>query len=361
MSMLRSSLRAAAAVACAALALPLAASAAQRPQRLSLVAPIGTHVVDRVLAQPLPLTRAERTSPGSTAAYATPDGQTVDVTFAPVYTPDPVVAQSYVNYLASLPHGSELSKLHVLITTPQDTQTRCGGIDGTLACYTAGNHTMTVPGQQIQSGDGVTTNYVIAHEYGHHIASLRNNAPFDALNYGPKYWSSYELVCNRAIEKKLFPGNERGDYLRNPGEGWADTYAHLMFPAVSWQFSKLLTPNADSSAAARKDVLTPWTTQLSKTFKGTFTPSSSNARRFSFQLTLDGAMSVKLSGPKASNYDLALLSGGKVEDRTHAAGSHDHIDYADGACRQRPFETITVSVTRHHGSGPFTAKVSYAG
>jgi len=361
MRMLRSTLRAAVIAGCAALALPAVASAAQRPQRLSLVAPLGTIVNDRVLAHPLRLTAAQKPPPGATAAYATPDGQTVDVTFAPGYTPDPAVAQSYVDYLGSLPHGSELAKLHVLLATPEDVLKRCGGNDGTLACYTAANHTMTVPGQQVDSNTGVTTNYVIAHEYGHHIAAFRDNPPFETLDYGPKYWASYGMVCNRSIERKLFPGDERGNYLRNPGEAWADTYAHLAFPDVSWQYSALLRPDATGDALARKDVLTPWTKSVSKTFKGTFTATSSNARRFSFMLTLDGTMTVQLKGPAGTNYDLALLSGGKVEDRTRTAGSGDRISYPDGACRQRPSETITVSVARRHGSGPFTVKVSYAG
>lgn len=331
MRMLRSTLRVAALAGCAALAIAATASAASSPQ------------------------------PGSSTAYATADGHTVDVAFAPGYTPDPAVAQSYVDFLGSLPHGSELSKLKMLITTPPDVLRRCGGRDGTVACYSASTNTMTVPGQQVESISGVTTNYVIAHEYGHHIAAHRDNPPFETLDYGPKHWASYQMICNRAINGRLHPGDERANYLRNPGEAWADTYAHLAFPAVPWRFSSLLTPDATSYALARKDVLTPWTKRVTKTFRGTFSPTSGNARRFSFKLTLDGTMTVRLNGPAQANYDLALLSGGKVEDRTRKAGSEDRISYPAGACRERAAETITVSVTRRQGSGPFTLKVTYAG
>ena len=300
------------------------------------------------------------TTPGAgSRAYATTDGQTIAISFAPGYTPDATVAQSYADFLGSLPHGTELSKLRILITTPDDVRKRCGGRDGTLACYTSSNSTMTVPGQPANAF-GVATNYIIAHEYGHHIATNRSNPPFDSRDYGPKYWASHEMVCNHVIEKRLFPGNEGANYLRNPGEAWADTYAHLAFPDVRWQYSSLLKPDATAYELARKDVLTPWTKPATKTFKGRFTPTTANARRFEFKLNLDGAMTVRLRGPKGTDYNLALLSGGKVEERTRTAGSRDRISYPDGACRQRPAETITVSVTRATGSGPFTLNVTYA-
>jgi hypothetical protein len=103
---------------------------------------------------------------------------------------------------------------------------------------------MIVPGEQTDSGYGVSTSYVITHEYGHHIANHRSNAPFDAFTYGPKYWASYEMVCDRSDRGLLAPGNEGDKYDLNPGEGWADAYAHLKYPEQGWQLTPLLAPDA---------------------------------------------------------------------------------------------------------------------
>ena len=152
MRMLCSTLGAAMLAGCAALALPAGAAAEQRPQRLSLVAPLGTHVVDRVLDRPRSLTAAQRSSATPTAAYTTADGQSVDLSFAPGYTPDPVVAQSYVDYLGSLPHGNELSQAACARHAHHRTSSSAAAAaTATLACYTASTHTMTVPGQQADS------------------------------------------------------------------------------------------------------------------------------------------------------------------------------------------------------------------
>lgn len=294
--------------------------------------------------------------------YTTPEGDTVQVSFSPSLAPDPAVAQSYVDFLGSLPHGSELSSLDVEIVAPSEIQADCGGEDGTLACYSSQTHTMTVPDAPIDATtDGISTAYIIAHEYGHHVATFRDDAPFPAIDYGPKYWSSYEQVCLGSLQGRLFPGNEGRFYFENPGEAWAETYAHLVFPDVEWRFAPSLQPTPAPLAAARRDVTSPWQGNVTKTFTGKFTSTSSNARHFKFRLTLDGALSVALHGPSGTNFDLALVSRGKVEKRTTAAGSSDTISYPNGACRETPTETVTLSVSRKKGNGAFSVKVSYAG
>ena len=347
------------AVLCVAIALvPAAGASAARvaPQPLLRLQPTSVAFISPA---PSP-SRVVRAATPETA-YPTADGQRVAVAFSPGYAPNPTVAAGYVAFLDSLPHGGELSKLHVYIATPAEITTLCGRVDGTLACYSPTTHTMTVPGQEVTTGSGVTTTYIIAHEYGHHVAAFRDNPPFDALDHGPKYWSSLKQVCNLTLNKQLFPGNEGANYRLNPGESWADTYAHLVFPDVPWMFTELLRPDEAAYAAARRDVLTPWTTPVARTFSGRFTKASGNTRTFRFKLRLDGAMSFALKGPAAASYDLALLSGGKVEQRTRAAGSSDRISYPDGACRERTVESISVAVTRRHGNGSFTVRASYAG
>ncbi len=229
----------------------------------------------------------------------------------------------------------------------------CGGHagDGILACYSANDQTMTVPDSQA-SGSDVTVDYVIAHEYGHHIAAHRSNAPLDALDFGPKRWSSYELVCSNTIDGRLAPGDEGVNYLSNPGEAWAEAYARLIYPTEAWRFTSLLKPTGGSLLAAQADIFQPWTRRATQTFTGTGTKS------FKLPLTLDGAFTVKLDKP---GYRLVVKSGGKVVGRTNTRRINYRI-----ACRDRRTEHLTFSVVRRgaasaSASSAYTLTVKYAG
>jgi hypothetical protein len=345
----------------AALALPAVAAAKRQAQPLVDHAPLGSHFKDRVLSSSARLARASLA--GTWNSYPLKNGSTVSAAISDRYgnAIDTHVVQTYVDFLDSLDHGAELSSLRLFIAPPDEVTAECGGQDGTLACYDSRTKVMIVPGQESDTGtSGVTTSYVVAHEYGHHIAAARSNAPFNAFSFGPKYWSSYEFVCNRAIKGELAPGNETQFYLSNPGEGWAETYAQLRYPDVAWQYNPIMKPDAGAFAAARRDVLTPWTANANKVFKGTFGKRGSNTHRFSFDLTLDGLLQVRLSGPRKSNYNLVLTSNGRNEGRTTNVGSRDSFNY-EAACRQAATERVTVAVKRVSGSGPFTVRVSYAG
>ena len=346
----------------AGLALPAAAAAA-KPVAQPLVdeAPLGGWFKDRVITSGARMAQASVS--GDWRSYPIKDGSSVSAAISDRYanTLDPSVAKSYVDFLDSLDHGTELSSLKIFIAPPDEVVAECGGQQGTLACYDSRTKVMTVPGEQTSAGpDGVTTSYVVAHEYGHHIAASRSNAPFNAFRFGPKYWASYEMVCDRAFKGLLAPGNEEQFYLSNPGEGWAETYAQLKYPEVAWQFNPILKPDTAAFDAARKDVLTPWTQNTSQVFKGTFSLHGSRTRRFSFDLTLDGSLSARLKGPRKSNYNLFLSSNGRDEGRTTSAGSRDSVRY-EAACREDAVEHVTVGVKRVSGSGPFTLRVSYAG
>jgi hypothetical protein len=340
-----------------------AAAGASAPQPLVDVAPLATSFHDRVTSgassRAARAANATAAQDGRTAGYATKDGQTIAVTFSSAYRVDPAVAQTYVDYLGSLPHGSELSKLRVYLAPPAEVQQLCGGEEGTLACYSSSSNVMTIPGEQTDQSTGVTTSYVVAHEYGHHVATFRSNAPWPAVAYGPKYWASQERVCALSSQGLLVPGDEGERYLDNPGEGWADTYAHIVYPDVGWQFAELMRPDALAFAAALRDVRAPWTTNATKTFTGTFT-TKQKTKTYRFAVTLDGALSLTLKGPARSNFDLRLTSGEQVVSTTRAVGSRDTIRL-DAGCRDMPSETLTVTVTRRSGRGAFSVKASYPG
>src|SRR5204863_8997949 len=116
-------------------------------------------------------------------ALPTREGYSVRVAVSSRYTtPDPNIEQSCVDFLDGLPHSTELQDLGVYIAPADEVLSLCGGQEGTLACYDSGSQIMVVPGQQTDvAADGVTTSYVITHEYGHHIANHRADAPFDAF------------------------------------------------------------------------------------------------------------------------------------------------------------------------------------
>jgi hypothetical protein len=345
----------------AVLALPASALARPQAQPLRDVAPLGGLFKDRVLTSGSRVARASLA--GTWRSYSLKDGSTVSAAISDRYanTLDTNVAKSYVDFLDSLEHGNELSSLRLFLAPPDEVQAECGGQDGVLACYDSRTKVMVVPGQEPDTGaSGVTASYVVAHEYGHHIAASRSNHPFRAFSFGPKYWASYERVCDRALHGLLAPGNEAQFYLSNPGEGWAETYAQLRYPQVDWQYNPIMKPDAGAFEAARKDVVTPWTANAAKVFRGTFGRFGSRTKRFTFDLNLDGALQVRLKGPRKANYNLVASSNGRSEGRTSNSGSRDSLNY-EAACREDAVEQVTVTVKRVSGTGPFTLRVSYAG
>jgi hypothetical protein len=299
-----------------------------------------------------------------TLALPTAEGYSVSVSFADGVTPDATLAASYVAYLDSIPHGPELAKLHVLIADPSTVSSLCGGQegDGVLACYGPADAQMIVPssGLDAPSEGPYTVRYVLTHEYGHHIAANRANDEFTggALDSGPKFWASRELVCNNTLDGHLFPGNEDVNYLRNPGEAWAETYARLVFPQQPWTWTSLLRPDAAALDAARRDVLAPWTKNTARTFR---MKAARDREAFRVPLTLDGKLSATISGPKGSQVNIMVTSGRQTIGASKRSGSRDRWTLATG-CRERPSETLSFTATRKGGQrGPVTMRVSYPG
>ena len=90
----------------------------------------------------------------------------------------------------------------------------CG--DQALACYDPSSKTIyAAPEDQL---DDPPAREIVTHEYGHHIANSRSNPPWAAEDYGTKRWSTYEHICQKTSDGDASPGDEGGDYSRNPGE-----------------------------------------------------------------------------------------------------------------------------------------------
>jgi hypothetical protein len=302
---------------------------------------------------------APRATTAGAKRYTTSDGTSILVDVSPTYRRDEAAIQRYVDFLGRLPHGKELGELRLYIATPSEVVRLCGGAEGTLACYASNRDVMIAPGEQAP-GSNLSVGYIVAHEYGHHVAAHRNNSPFPAGAYGPKYWASQELICQGASDKRYFPGNEGANYKSNPGENWAETYAQLTYPDIPWVFDPTLEPTAASLAAARRDVLEPWNGNVTKRYSGTL-GSSEKAKDFALRLRLDGSFSVSLSGPRRANFDLGVIAEGREQGTSRASGSRDKLSFRV-ACRSKTTGgQVTIRVRRRSGSGPFTVTAKYPG
>jgi hypothetical protein len=285
--------------------------------------------------------------------YATHDGYSVAVQSSPSYSPDPVADQKLVDFLDSRVHGAELGDLSVYVGTPAEIVSLCGGDPSTVACYAIDEQRMYVPGESVR---GVPIEYAITHEYGHHIASWRSNEPWDALDWGAKRWSSAVRVCTWVRRGLLFPGNQGKHYWDDPGEGFADSYAHMHYPQAPWDYNQLRRPTARSLAALREDVVHPWVDPRERTFRGRLGPRKAK-RTFHIQLTLDGDMDLTLRAPRGTVYEV------EAQTRGFAAGQklHGGGEFGVEWCRQHQTDKVDLTVRRRSGSGRFALSVSWPG
>lgn len=228
--------------------------------------------------------------------YRTAAGEPVTVYASNAYPVDPALGQRWADFLGSLVHGPELATVTVLIATPGEIARVCG--QDAVACYSSRGAFLYTPGED--PGSDLSAEAVITHEYGHHVAANRSNAPWLALDYGPKRWASSMQVCAKARRGELAPGAEDAvQYTENPGEGWAETYRVLNERNASraespWDVvSDALYPTDAALAAAEQDVVAPWaadtTTTRSVTLGGT-----ARTRTFTVETPLDGALKMTL-------------------------------------------------------------------
>jgi hypothetical protein len=298
----------------------------------------------------------------SSRVYFTPDGLPIQVTISSSYRDDATAragAQSYVDFLASRVHGSELGRLRMFIGTQREIADACGGSD-VLACYADSETRMYVPGDRPSSKGPFTREYVLTHELGHHIAHFRRNDPFDAPAYGAKYWASYKHVCIRVDRRQLFVNAGARHYLEDAGEGWADGYAHLHYPGVPWQFSPLMRPDAGTFAAIRRDVLQPWTGPRTRTFRGSLR-SGRRAASTLLRQSLDGTVSLRLSGPPGADFQIEVLKGSRVLVRTRSVGSGDSFSGLFCRSASESIASLRLRVRRLTGAGSFALRIRYPG
>jgi hypothetical protein len=280
-------------------------------------------------------------------AITTSTGESVTVYISDSYAPELVTQAGWAEFLAKLTHGPELSELEMYIAPLNELQGICG--PRALGCYSGDR--MFALGEP--SSDGTTPDEVVRHEYGHHIAFHRLNAPWQAIDWGPKRWASATNVCAKVSRGEAFPGTQGQNYPQNPGEAWAEVYRLLDerkagITTARWQ---IVTPDffPDEAAlqAAELDVLDPWTTPQTSLHRRTFKKTSKRVWWISLQTALDGSLSATATLPERGQYKVELVGANRrtVLARALSVGRVKRI--SAGICGQR---TLFVRVTTPKGA-----------
>jgi hypothetical protein len=218
------------------------------------------------------------------------DGERVRIYVSDAYPVDAALTQRWADFLTSLVHGSDLASLTMYLAPPSEVTSFCGG--GALACYVRGRSFVVAPAETDEPT--LTPEAVVTHEYGHHIASNRSNAPWDANDWGTKRWASHVDVCRKVRRHELYPGAEESLlYTRNPGEGFAEAYRvlneRLLGLAESpWAIvDDVLYPDDQALALLRLDVTQPWRQAPPRMLRG------SRARTYTVATPEDGTLSLR--------------------------------------------------------------------
>ncbi|MEA2391270.1 MAG: hypothetical protein QOK31_1379 [Solirubrobacteraceae bacterium] len=342
----------------ALLALPVVAGASGRPLEpphsgaealRPFAGPLREGAVAAAGAPRARATSAEAQAAPEERSYRTRSGYNVRVAVSSSYTLDNARVQAFVDFLDTRLHGSELGRLHVLLATGPEIAGICG--PEALACYDPRPQKMIVPGDQTPA-DQPSLEYVITHEYGHHIARNRSNAPWSADTWGPKHWATVEHVCSGVVRHRLFPGDEGDHYYENPGEAWAESYATYHYRSNMWRWTPLLKPGDAAFGAIRHDVSAPWrrTARLTRTLR--FARGHSSVVRLGLRTLLDGALRIGV-GP--SRHQSVIT---QVVIRHRLAASTLHHGVAGDLCGVR---SLQVRVLRRRGYGRVRVSVTYPG
>jgi hypothetical protein len=260
--------------------------------------------------------------------------------------PDPA---GLAGFLGSLPHGNELDLLSVLMATQAEITSICGA--NALACYFPDSNRMVVRGNSSPPAGGVSRDFVVAHEYGHHLAHHRNNEPWDALSWGPKRWAMFERICQGVAAGSYYPGDQGVHYFDNPGEAFAEAFAFARFPnETAWLWTESLRPSAPAFEKIRADAVDPWQSRKLVRWHGRLWQGVHSVTRV-FATPLDGLFTVRLRSARGTNLKLVLVNPG---GRRGAARLSRRSPVRFTICGQAG---VRVRVVGRKGAGRFTVRV----
>lgn len=197
--------------------------------------------------------------------YTTSGGQRVTMLVSDLYAFNEEANQSLAEWISTnFYYGPELATAVFVVLTHDEVAAVCG--PEAYGCYSPDRGILVVPGEHYPDMHFMS---VMAHEYGHHVAVNRDNAPWSAGTWGPKRWASYVGICGRVAAGTAFPGDQGTNYWLNPGEVFAESYAHAVnrnggwennwWPAWPWSWDQSFTPDSAALEYAREDAVQPWT------------------------------------------------------------------------------------------------------
>jgi hypothetical protein len=260
---------------------------------------------------------------------------------------DPVLGGTWQRFFTSLPHGSELDTLTVVLAPPDEVGRRCGrDADG---CYRGLLRQMVIPGTAGPDDSYIAD--IARHEYGHHLAAQGSNPPFDPL-LGTKRWFTHERICARLRSGEL---SESGSarYEVSAAEGFAEAYRvtaggnpHL------WIVDPALFPDLGARRAILADVRHPWSGARERRVKGRLTPRHPE-RSLSLRVPLDGTVEVEATGSARLRPELTLTDGSRVLARGRGSGRRARLRYVD--CGRRVLR-LTIRARRGSGRYALTAR-----
>jgi hypothetical protein len=237
----------------------------------------------------------------------TSTGETVDVRVSDTLPLETSTPEGWAEFLTELTHGREIAELTTYIATFEEVQDICGS--RALGCY--GNDQMVAPGELAAD---ISPEEIVRHEYGHHIAAHRVNAPWSALDWGPKRWASAANVCVKVSRREAFPGDQGSNYARNPGEAWAETY-RLMderkagITTATWQIvAPSFYPSEAALVAAEQDVVAPWTASRTTRSTRVFGKRTPKVWWIPLATALDGDLRISATMPNGVNAEVALVA-----------------------------------------------------
>jgi hypothetical protein len=271
---------------------------------------------------------------------STADGYLVRLEAGPPYAADEIAAEM-VAMLDGLLHGPEMARLRITVVTPAEAAIACGS-SSALACYALDR--IILPGEQPVAGPPV--GFLLAHEYAHHILAHRRNDPWPAALWGPKRWATALNVCTEVRRHELFLG-----YTTVPGEAFAESYAMIHFPELhlAWGYTDLLAGDEHSEAAARLDVVRPWTSPATRSYRGRLVAGRSVRSHLRFPL--DGTAELTVTGtPRVA---IELAAGRRPLARARPRGGTTRLSYT--VCGQR---RVALRLSSLRGSGPYVLKVT---
>jgi hypothetical protein len=293
--------------------------------------------------------------PGSASAdvYRAANGEQVRIESADDWAVPAEQARAWADFLASLPHRDELSRLTVLFVPSSQMNGICESEDA-AACFDPAKAALVLPGDWQARAD--ETRGTAAHEFGHAIAWLRANPPWRALSIGPKRWASHVRACSLVAAGQASasgvssgPGQE---WARQMGEVWADTYRRvaermgLFAGSGSWRFPMIAPPDAATLDVALRDVLEPWSAP-----RRVVRRKARKGQRWTIPLStpLDGTVAVKANHTGTLRVALQI-----VDARTRAvvaasrAKSYPRVVSTD-VCGRRTSLALRVRVTGGRG------------